>query len=44
MTGMIMIILGVILILLASAGMGVVFHILNRRKKRIREEIYHIYD
>lgn len=33
MTGMIMIILGVILILLASAGMGVVFHILNRKRK-----------
>ena len=44
MTGMIMIILGVILILLASAGMGVVFHILNRKKKRISEEVYHIYD
>jgi len=44
MTGIVMMAAGGALILLTGAGMTAVIRILGRKKKRIREEAYFIYD
>lgn len=44
MTGIVMMVAGGALVLLTGAVMAVVIRILGRKKKRIREETYFIYD
>lgn len=44
MAGIVMIFLGILLIAGATAGILTGNHIINAKKKRIREEVYQIYD
>ena len=43
MSGMAMIIMGVVILILATAGAGAAQCLLREKKRRMREEIYHIW-
>ncbi len=44
MTGIVFVTLGIILIASGTAGVLTVNHILRKKKRKIREEFYRIYD
>lgn len=44
MTGIVFVILGILLIASGAAGVLIINHILRKKKRKIREEVYQIYD
>lgn len=43
MSGMAITIIGFVVLVLSTVGMAVAEWVLNRKKRRIREQVYHIY-
>lgn len=44
MSGMMILVLGVLILILSTAGMVAAEWLLHRKKKRIREQMYHVYE
>jgi len=44
MSGIVIIITGVLLLIFSTAGVVIAEWLIHRKKKRIREQMYHIYE